>query len=111
MRLILWDYEYEKPFHISNYDAPIITNLGFTIFQNKVRMIFKDSPAENAGLHPGDSIERINGQMLSGYTDEGIDTLLLFTGHNEDISMDVIRNREDLMHIRYSTEMNPLRVK
>lgn len=111
MRLILWDYEYEKPSHISNYNAPIITNLGFTIFQNKVRMIFKDSPAENAGLHPGDSIVRINGQMLSGYTAEGIDSLLLFTGHNEDISMDVIRNKEDLMHIRYSTKTNPLRVK
>ena len=111
MRLILWDYEYEKPSHISNYDAPIITNLGFTIVQNKVSMIFKDSPAENAGLHPGDSIVRINGQMLSGYTSESIDSLVLFTDYNENICLEIIRNKAERMHISYSTEMNPLRIK
>ena len=81
-------YIYSKDM-INNADTKILTSIGFDggrdergIF--RVTGVFKDSPADMAGIHEGDIISEINGQRVSKMTDSDISAVL--SGYNSGTS-------------------------
>ena len=81
-------YIYSKD-AINNADTKILTSIGFDGGRDergnfRVTGVFKDSPADIAGIHEGDIISEINGQRVSKMTDDGISSVL--SGYNSGTS-------------------------
>lgn len=70
---------------INDADMRILTSLGFDAGRDergnlRVTGIFKDSPADSAGMHQGDIISEINGARVANMTDGDISGIL--SGYN-----------------------------
>lgn len=70
---------------INDADTRILTSLGFDAGRDergnlRVTGIFKDSPADSAGMHQGDIISEINGARVANMTDGDISGIL--SGYN-----------------------------
>lgn len=81
-------YIYSKD-AINNADTKILTSIGFDGGRDergnfRVTGVFKDSPADIAGIHEGDIISEINGQRVSKMTDDDISSVL--SGYNSGTS-------------------------
>ena len=81
-------YIYSKD-AINNADTKILTSIGFDGGRDergnfRVTGVFKDSPADIAGIHEGDIISEINGQRVSKMTDGDISSVL--SGYNSGTS-------------------------
>lgn len=81
-------YIYSKDM-INNQDTKILTSIGFDGGRDergnfRVTGVFKDSPADMAGIHEGDIISEINGQRVSKMTDSDISAVL--SGYNSGTS-------------------------
>ena len=81
-------YVYSKD-AINNADTKILTSIGFDGGRDergnfRVTGVFKDSPADIAGIHEGDIISEINGRRVSKMTDDDISVVL--SGYNSGTS-------------------------
>lgn len=81
-------YIYSKD-AINDADTKILTSIGFDGGRDergnfRVTGVFKDSPADIAGIHEGDIISEINGQRVSKMTDGDISSVL--SGYNSGTS-------------------------
>lgn len=81
-------YIYSKD-AIKDADTKILTSIGFDGGRDergnfRVTGVFKDSPADIAGIHEGDIISEINGQRVSKMTDGDISAVL--SGYNSGTS-------------------------
>ena len=82
------NYIYSKD-AINKADTKILTSIGFDGGRDergnfRVTGVFKDSPADIAGIHEGDIISEINGQRVSKMTDGDISSVL--SGYNSGTS-------------------------
>ncbi|MBR5904483.1 MAG: PDZ domain-containing protein [Alphaproteobacteria bacterium] len=74
---------------INDWDTKILTSIGFDggrDFRGNLRItgVFKDSPADMAGLREGDIVSEINGQRVENMSDGDISAIL--TGYNSGTS-------------------------
>jgi carboxyl-terminal processing protease len=81
-------YIYSKD-AINDADTKILTSIGFDGGRDergnfRVTGVFKDSPADIAGIHEGDIISEINGRRVSKMTDDDISSVL--SGYNSGTS-------------------------
>ena len=70
---------------INDADTRILTSIGFEAGRDergnlRVTGIFKDSPADSAGMHQGDIISEINGKRVANISDKDITSIL--SGYN-----------------------------
>lgn len=70
---------------INDADTRILTSIGFEAGRDergnlRVTGIFKDSPADSAGMHQGDIISEINGKRVANISDKDITGIL--SGYN-----------------------------
>lgn len=70
---------------IKDNDTRILTNIGFDggrDFKGNFRItgVYKDSPADSAGIHEGDIISEVNGQRVSKMSDSDMSAIL--SGYN-----------------------------
>ena len=70
---------------LNNDDTRILTSIGFDggrDFRSNFRItaVYKDSPADIAGIHEGDIISEVNGKRVAGMSDEDMSAVL--AGYN-----------------------------
>ena len=69
--------------------------IGVTLCRNLVSDIETGSAVDEAGLKPGDTILRVNGQIV--YSEEGMSDVLASVGMGEEISFTAFRQREKVI--------------
>ena len=73
-------YIYSRDF-LNDGDARILTSIGFDGGRDergnfRIAGVFKDSPADNAGIHEGDIVSEINGMRVASMSDNDISDVL-----------------------------------
>ena len=71
------------------------SGIGIAIYGANITEVYKDSPAEAAGIKSGDIISSVNGVAINN---ENADDISKIIGDNEDVALVVKRNDEELSY-------------